>query len=212
LATIGIYGCGGFGRGLLPTLRAQYGSLGNRFVFVDDATGTDINGAPTVSFDEFAAIQDPEKRVTIAVADASVRRKLAERCSSAGIDFLDVQAPNVIIGDCVQIGEGAVLCPFSHITSNVEIGVHFQLNIYSYVEHDCIIGDYVTFAPGVKCNGNIHIGSGAYIGSGAVIRQGRPGQPLLIGENAVVGMGAVVTKDVAPNTTVVGNPARQMGR
>ena len=212
MAKIGIYGCGGFGRGLLPTLRAQYGYEGNEFVFVDDAAGIDINGTPSVSFEAFAAMPEPEKRITIAVADASVRRKLANRCSSAGIEFLNVQAPNVIIGDCVQIGEGAVLCPFSHLTSNIEIGIHFQLNIYSYVEHDCKIGDYVTFAPGVKCNGNIHIGSGAYIGSGAVIRQGRPGQPLRIGENAVIGMGAVVTKDVAPNATVIGNPAREMVR
>ena len=211
MATIGIYGSGGFGRGLLPTVRAQYGSFGNNFVFVDDDAKMDINGISTVSFEAFSAIQDTEKRVTLAVADASVRRKLAERCSSAGIEFLHVQASNVIIGDDVQIGEGAVLCPYSHITSNIEIGIHFQLNIYSYVEHDCKIGDYVTFAPGVKCNGNIHIGSGAYIGSGAVIRQGRSGQPLRIGENAVVGMGAVVTKDVAPNTTVIGNPARPMG-
>src|SRR3546814_2546611 len=59
--------------------------------------------------------------------------------------------------------------------------------------HDCVIGDYVTFAPGVRCNGNIRIGDRAYIGSGAVIRQN-----LTIGADAVVGMGAIVTKDVPP--------------
>ena len=43
---------------------------------------------------------------------------------------------------------------------------------------------------------------GASIGSGATILCG-----VTIGENAVVGAGAVVTRDVAPGTTVVGNPA-----
>ena len=29
-----------------------------------------------------------------------------------------------------------------------------------------------------------------------------------IGKNAVLGMGSVITKDVAPNVTVIGNPAK----
>ena len=111
--------------------------------------------------------------------------------------------------DDVQIGEGAILCPFVTLTSNIRIGKHFHANLYSYVEHDCIIGDYVTFAPGVKCNGNVVIEDYAYIGAGAVIKQGQPGRPLVIGRGAVIGMGAVVTKSVPPGVTVIGNPARQ---
>ena len=80
------------------------------------------------------------------------------------------------------------------------------------MEHDCLIGDFVTFAPSVKCNGNIVIEDHAYIGAGAVIKQGKPGQPLVIGRGAVVGMGAVVTKDVPAGATVVGNPARIMNK
>ena len=110
--------------------------------------------------------------------------------------------------DNIEIGEGRLLCPFVSITSNIKIGKFFHANIYSYVAHDCVIGDYVTFAPGVKCNGNIHIEDHAYIGTGAVIKQGTPDKPLVIGKGAVVGMGAVVTKSVPAGVTVVGNPAR----
>ena len=49
--------------------------------------------------------------------------------------------------DQVTIGPGAILNSFVHLTSNISIGEHFHANIYSYVAHDCVIGDFVTFAP-----------------------------------------------------------------
>ena len=107
--------------------------------------------------------------------------------------------------DDVVIQDGACLSPFVTLTSNIRIGRCFHANLYSYVEHDCVIGDFVTFGPGAKVNGNVMIGDHAYIGSGAIIRQG-----LTIGAHAIVGMGAVVTHDVPPGQTVIGNPAKPM--
>ena len=49
----------------------------------------------------------------------------------------------------------------------------------------------------------VYIGKNAWIGAGATILPG-----VCVGENAVVAAGAVVTKDVAPNTIVGGNPAK----
>ena len=138
------------------------------------------------------------------------RGQAAERCAADGVYFFEARATNVVQLDDVQLGEGAVLCPFVTLTSNIRIGQHFHANIYSYVAHDCVVGDFVTFAPGVMCNGNVHVEDHAYIGTGAVIKQGLPGAPLVIGRGAVVGMGAVVTKSVPPGVTVVGNPARPL--
>ena len=100
-------------------------------------------------------------------------------------------------------GIGALVSPYTTLTSNIRIGRHFHLNLYSYVEHDCRIGDFVTFAPAVRCNGNVTIADHVYVGSNAVIRQG-----VTIGKGAIVGMGAVVTRDVPPGETWAGNPAR----
>lgn len=210
----GVYGAGGCGRGILPLARDQIGSgADNRLVFVDDsAAGQVINGYDVLGFDDFARISARQKRVAIAVADSRIRSNLAEKCEQHGIGFLTVRAANTIEMDNVEIGEGALISPFVTFTSNIRVGVHFQANLYSYVEHDCIIGDFVTFAPRVCCNGNVHIGDHAYIGTGALIRQGRTGAPLVIGEGATVGMGAVVTRDVAPGTTVIGVPARPLDR
>lgn len=186
----------------MPLLRAQ-ADAGDRLYFVDDGqAGKAVNGHDVLSFADFSGLGG-ERLAAIAVADGALRRRLAARCSEAGIGFLAVRAPGVIEMDDVEIGEGAILSPQVILTSNIRIGRHFHANLQSYVEHDCVIGDFVTFAPAVRCNGNVRIGDGAYIGAGAIIRQG-----LAIGAGAVVGMGAIVTRDVPAGETWAGNPAR----
>jgi sugar O-acyltransferase (sialic acid O-acetyltransferase NeuD family) len=206
----GIYGVGGCGRGILPLAREQLRSRSDaRLVFVDDnADGRMVNGHELLSFEAFRGDSAEDKSVAIAIASSRARQSVVERCRAAGLPFFEVRAANAVQMDDVEIGEGALISPFVTFTSNIRIGAHFHANLYCYVEHDCVIGDFVTFAPGVHCNGNVHVGDHAYIGAGAVIRQGKPGAPLRIGAGAVVGMGAVVTRDVPDGVTVVGNPAR----
>lgn len=207
----GVYGASGYGREVMPLLRSGHASEYNKFVFVDDGlAGSTCNGHPVLSYAEFLATPADVRSVTLAIANSAVREKLDEQCRADGVSFVEVKAANAVVMDEVRIGEGIILNPFATLTSNIEIGRHFHANLYSYVAHDCVIGDFVTFAPGVKCNGNILIEDHAYIGTGAVIKQGKPGAPLVIGRGAVVGMGAVVTKSVPPGVTVVGNPARPL--
>lgn len=214
---VGVYGASGCGRGLMPVVRAQLSGDPVRLVFIDDAgddgrgTAT-VNGHDVMRWDDFLAEPASERAACLAIADSSVRERLAERCGAEGVSLFEARAASVVQMDDVRIGPGACLSPFVTITSNIRIGACFHANLYAYVEHDCVLGDFVTFAPGAMCNGNVVIEDHAYIGSGAVIRQGRPGAPLVIGRGAVVGMGAVVTKSVPAGTTVVGNPARPLAR
>jgi sugar O-acyltransferase (sialic acid O-acetyltransferase NeuD family) len=207
---IGVYGASGFGKEVMPLVRQQFPILGkDDFIFIDDGrAGTHLNGYSVLSYTDFIKQPVSNKLVTIAIANSSVREKLVTQLNQDNIQHLSIQASNTVVLDEVEIGEGSLLCPFTCLTSNIKIGKFFHANIYSYVAHDCVIGDYVTFAPGVKCNGNIHIEDHAYIGTGAIIKQGTPDKPLIIGKGSVVGMGAVVTKSVPPGVTVIGNPAR----
>lgn len=209
-----VYGASGCGRGVMPLARAQVRRQGvatDRLVFVDDTPASNaINGQRILTYAQFLAEPASERYVVLAIANSMVREQLAIRCAADHVRSWSVTADNVVVMDEVSIGEGAILSPFVTMTSNIRIGRHFHGNLYSYVEHDCVIGDFVTFAPGVHCNGNISIEDHAYIGTGAMIRQGKPGWPLTIGRGAVIGMGAVVTKDVPPGVVVVGNPAKPM--
>jgi sugar O-acyltransferase (sialic acid O-acetyltransferase NeuD family) len=182
---------------------------GESAVFIDDGDfAAVVNGYQCVSWENFLRIEADKRSVCLAVANGKIRETLEKKCSGAEIDFFSPRSEQSVIMDAVEIGDGAMLSPFVTIASNVQIGRHFHANLYSYVEHDCIIGDFVTFAPGVKCNGNVRIKDHAYIGSGAILRQGTIGDPLVIGEGAVIGMGAVVTKSVPAGVTMVGNPAQ----
>ena len=210
-----IFGASGCGRGVLPLVRQQLqvdlASGDVDLVFVDDLPPAPVvNGQRVLTYSQWLSEPASSRHMNVAIANSRVREQLVQRCEADGVQFFEVRAANVVQLDEVQLGQGAVLCPFVTLTSNIRIGQHFHANIYSYVEHDCVVGDFVTFAPGVKCNGNVHIEDHVYIGAGAVIKQGLPGAPLVIGRAAVVGMGAVVTKSVPPGVTVVGNPARPL--
>lgn len=188
----------------MPSLRVQYPLT--ELVFIDDGQAPGhVNNHDILTWTDFLERKSDEKTVSIAIAASHIRQTLAEKCGAASIALTEARAASVVQMDDVVIEEGACLSPFVTLASNIRIGRCFHANLYSYVEHDCLIGDFVTLAPGAKVNGNVTIGDLAYIGSGAVIRQG-----VTIGKGAVVGMGAVVTRDVLPGVTVVGNPAKPL--
>jgi len=197
---IGVYGASGFGKEVMPLVRQKFPTLKKeQFVFIDDGqAGESLNGYSVLTYTDFIKNSATYKAVTIAIANSIVREKLVARLNEDGVQHLAVQAGNTVILDEVEIGEGSLLCPFTCLTSNIKIGKFFHANIYSYVAHDCVIGDYVTFAPGVKCNGNIHIEDHAYIGTGAVIKQGTPDKPLVIGKgaNGLSGVPCLITAPV----------------
>ena len=183
-----IYGAGGFGRQLVAQHRDRIGLI------VDDGlAGGELLGLPIIGPGEL----HPGVETLIAIADPATRRSVADRVRNP---IGSLFAPTALVGLDVAMGEGAVLCEMTQIVGFCRIGRHFHANIYSYIGHDCTLGDFVTFAPRVSVNGNVRIGDGVYVGAGAIIRQG-----VTIGEGAFIAMGALVAKDVPPGARVVGS-------
>ena len=141
--------------------------------------------------------------------------------------------PLACVQDC-SIEEGTTVWQFAVVLAGARIGCNCNLNAHTLVEGGAVLGDRVTLKSGVYvwdgivleddvfCGPNatftndkrprskVHpesyprtmVKRGASIGAGAIILPG-----LVIGERAMIGAGAVVTRDVADDAVVIGNPA-----
>jgi acetyltransferase-like isoleucine patch superfamily enzyme len=99
------------------------------------------------------------------------------------------------VGDRVFFNNGVFISCVHEIT----IGDDVAIANYAYLtdsDSHGVEGRKVREAP-------VHIGNGAWIGARAIILPG-----VTIGSRALVAAGAVVTRDVADDTLVAGNPAR----
>lgn len=130
--------------------------------------------------------------------DALVRELFGESIGSGvrvmpgltGVCFNNVKlADNVLVmNNCLMMGRGGIT-----VEDGAMIAANVQLISNNHDLHDRQI---------LLCK-PVRICRNAWIGAGATILPG-----VTVGENAVVAAGAVVTKDVAPNTIVGGNPAK----
>jgi sugar O-acyltransferase (sialic acid O-acetyltransferase NeuD family) len=104
-----------------------------------------------------------------------------------------------------KLDHGVVLCAGTIGTVNLEFGAFAMVNLACTVGHEARIGRCSVLNPTVNISGGVVVDEGVLIGTGAQILQ-----YVKVGGGATVGAGAVVSKDVEPNTTVVGIPAKPL--
>ena len=210
---IAIYGAAGFGREVAPLAKEMvakiaYGcSLHEPVVFVSDVEGhigKMINGLRVISYEDLLTTEHRDRQVVVALSDGSTRRSIVEQCERDGFEFSSVISASHRSYDDVNVAVGGIICDYTVFVANIHIGRHFHCNMFSYVGHDCDIGDFVTFAPGVSCSGRIRIEDDVFVGVGALLRPGTEEKRLVIGKGAVIGMGAIVTSDIPAGARIVG--------
>ncbi|MBW8049033.1 MAG: acyl-ACP--UDP-N-acetylglucosamine O-acyltransferase [Cytophagales bacterium] len=100
-----------------------------------------------------------------------------------------------IIGDGTVIRECATISRGTADKYKTVIGKNSLIMSYSYVAHDCIIGDHVIIVNGVQMAGHVEIDDWAIIGGVTAIHQF-----VKIGCHVMVSGGSLVRKDVPPYT------------
>lgn len=140
--------------------------------------GCVIKPGAVIGFDGFGYERDGDGRWT-------------QKPSTFGVD----------IGDDVHIGAGT--CIDRGSWRDTVIGPGVRIDNLVHVAHNVLVCRDVVIVAHAGLGGSVVVEEGAWIGFGAHVHQ-----RVRIGFSALVGMGAAVLKDVAPNTTVAGVPAR----
>ena len=138
----------------------------------------------------------------IANQNVDIRKKFVDMFP----DFNDWETlihPSVNISDTSRVGKGCVICASGNISCNTTIGDFCLFNISVTMGHDCVIGNYVSVMSGSCVSGHVTIADGAYLGTNCTIVPG-----MKVGAHAKVGAGSVVIRNVKPDVTVMGVPAK----
>jgi UDP-2-acetamido-3-amino-2,3-dideoxy-glucuronate N-acetyltransferase len=146
--------------------------------------------------------------------------------------------PTADVEDGADIGDGTKIWHLAHVRSGAIIGSGCVISRNVYVDAGAVVGSLVKIQNnvsvyhGVTIEDEVFVGpcavftndfrpraqnpdwkvtptlvrKGASIGANATIVCG-----IEIGEQAMIAAGSVVTRDVAPNQLVAGNPARHLG-
>ncbi|MBC7476320.1 MAG: acetyltransferase [Candidatus Sericytochromatia bacterium] len=141
--------------------------------------------------------------VAIGGANGQSRKEISLMLKGYGFKPYTAIHSTAYVATNAQIGEGSQILAKSVVCAKVKIGNYCIINTACNIDHECIIGNYVHIGPGATLAGCIEIKDNTFVGSNATILP-----KLKIGKNVIIGAGAVVTKNVADNSMLVGNPAK----
>ena len=202
-----IYGAGGLGKEVLSLVRVL-----NKFEpvgFIDDGVkkGTVIKGVKVLGGVDFLNSYSPPVNMVLAVGDPSTKAMLIKTIDPSRVYFPVLIHPSVIVQDegAISFAGGTIIGAGCILTTDISIGAHVLLNLNTTVGHDTSIGDFSSIMPATNVAGNVQIETGVLIGSGANIMNG-----IRLGRFSRIGMGSVVIRDVEPETTVAGVPAKKI--
>jgi sugar O-acyltransferase (sialic acid O-acetyltransferase NeuD family) len=140
----------------------------------------------------------------IGIGNPYLRKKISEKLTNMGGILTSIIAKSANVGHYeVQLAKGLNIMHNVMISNCVTIGEGSLINSYSSIHHDVKVGKYSEISPCSVLLGGCCIGDFCFIGSHSTILP-----DVRLGNNVTVGAGAVVIKDVPDNSVAVGVPAK----
>lgn len=133
------------------------------------------------------------------IPGSNLRARLGKMLSDQGYVFSSVLSSHAYIPKGATLAAGVQVMAGAVVQTGTQVGENSILNSGCIIDHDCHIGSYCHVAPSATLSGDTVVEDNVHIGTGASLIQG-----ISVGSNSVVGAGAVITKNIPPQTTVVG--------
>ncbi|MDL0430158.1 acetyltransferase [Marinobacter sp. TBZ242] len=143
--------------------------------------------------------------VVVAIGDNRTRQRKLQELDAAGANIVSVIHPSATVSQYVKLGVGSVVFANAVINADTVVGPGAIINTGAVIEHDCCLDNCTHVSPNATLAGGVTLGELAWVGANACVRQ-----LVTVGAGVVVGMGSVVIRDVDPEQTVVGSPARPL--
>lgn len=161
-----------------------------------------LRGLPVVAFEEVGRHFPADAyQMFLAVGPVECNRVRAERFAQArrlGYRFVKYVSPramvarDVVVGDNVSIGDGAIVQSFVTLGDNVHVGAGCIIGHHSHVQDHCFL------APGCVVAGSVSVGERSFIGANATVRD-----RVQIGRDCVIGTGATIVRSTSPSSVHV---------
>jgi sugar O-acyltransferase (sialic acid O-acetyltransferase NeuD family) len=204
-----IIGARGFGREVFG-ISTQTKEYNNDWIikgFLDDKVDAleGFNNYPSIiSSVEDYEVQEDDLFIC-ALGDVIYKKKYIKMILDKGGLFTNIIHPSSMIGLNSKIGNGVIICPFTYVSCDINIGDYVTIQTHSAVGHDTIIEDYC------QINALTFFGGFSKIKNGATINPGSKIAPKkTVGENSIIGINSSVIRNIDPNCTAYGNPAKKI--
>lgn len=201
-----VVGAGGMALQIIDDLESQWE---NNLIFWsgNPVFETTISSRYTVLSNESAVRKLFEKnnQFILCIGNPANRERLLKQFQDLGGVADTFISPQATVSKYARIGEGSLILHGAIIEAGANIGIGVLINAGAIITHETILGNYSEIAPGASIGGKARIGNGCFVGLNASILP-----KIELGNNVIVGAGAVVTKNIMPNCTVAGVPAKRI--
>lgn len=207
---LGLYGAGATGRMLYDQLEIDphIAEEFEKVVFIDDTPGlTESYGLKVYSFEDASKLYSPnDLKFLVTLGNPKAREVVWKKIKAVGYQGATWVHPDAFVSPSAEIGEGVIVDDCS-VDSRVVLKPNSYIYRNAIVGHDVTIGENGIICAASFIGGHTTLEKNIFYGAGAACRDG-----ITIGHDSVIGINSAVYKDVPENSSVIGNPARNMRR